>query len=149
MRVVSPDTLKTYFAQKVVPLIEPNSVELSARTILAIINEDKKIASDTVVDLVNNTKKINLSSKPLTAPADFLAGVFIYAVLYVPNKAGVDCISEIDETFISKIKLEITNYTVIETADNIKKEPELESGQDDVEGLSEDNINGSFVITPN
>ena len=129
MREADTEVLSAHFKDKVIPLIDPNKISVAALAIRAIIAEDVHIASGTVVDCVNNTTKMELIKTPISLPADFLVGVFIYAVLHVPNSVGNECIAEIDEAFLADVtKLDMfvpEVHKVYETFNSTAKQTKL------------------------
>ena len=110
MRVANPEAIKTLFSEKVIPLIDPNKIETAVLAIRAIIADDEEISTSTVIDYVSNATKASLLRTPISAPIDFLAGVFMYVVLCVKNKVGQDCIKDIDEDFIAKFQTQTITF---------------------------------------
>lgn len=81
-----------------------NSEEMRQALVLAlldIIAKDVSISDNTVVDLVGNTTKQELLRKNFFCLPDFLAGIFLYAVVAVDNREGRESCQQIDENYFS------------------------------------------------
>jgi len=103
LEFLDPNKVVESFESEIIKLLDPNKITIAYSVILHIIKNDKKIMSNTIVDIFSNTSKAKLIKVGATASADFLAGVFLYAVTYVKNIEGKEFIPKIDESYISKI----------------------------------------------
>lgn len=68
-------------------------------TLLDIIAKDETISDDTVVDLVGNVAKRELLKQKFFCMSDFIAGVFLYTVVAVDNRAGREFCQRINEKY--------------------------------------------------
>lgn len=88
--------------------IDANKIELFGRIIKKIADGDSDINDETVVDLVNGTKKKDLPGN-LENLSSFIAGIYIYVLKNTDNKNKAECVKEIDDHFIAEIISEINN----------------------------------------
>jgi len=102
MRTVAVSEYAIRFSEKVMYLLNPNKTKTAVSAIWTIIAEDECIDRETIIDLVGGIKKKDRLSKAMSDPANYLAGVFRYAVLYAENREGKDCLAQINEHFIAK-----------------------------------------------
>ena len=75
-----------YFQSQVVSLIKENEKNIVRDTLILMIQEAQEIADDTVVELVNGLKKADLTDE--VELADFLAGIFLFALKNTKNNIG-------------------------------------------------------------
>lgn len=115
------NTVAQYFKNNVVPLLDPNKTKLAVLAIRELIREDKTIDEETVVDLVGNRTKKTLLTQSEFNLTNFLAGVFLYAVISVNNRCGESSISEICENFVLSFASQKNNITFTTSASRYEK----------------------------
>ena len=93
--------------------IDANKMELFGKIIKKIADGDSDIKDETIVDLVNGTKKKDLPGK-LDNLSSFIAGIYIYVIKYTDNKGKTECVKEIDDRFIAEILAANTYNAIVE-----------------------------------
>ena len=86
----------------VVNRIDAQKIDLLGKLIKKIVDEDDDIAEDTVVDLINGTKKRDLPGE-YSNLSSFLAGVFIFVIKNTDNSNKTECVKEINDHYIAQI----------------------------------------------
>ena len=95
--------------------IDANKIELLGMIIKKIADGDTDINDETVVDLINGTKKKDLPGN-IDDLSSFIAGIYIYVIKYTDNNEKKDCVKEIDDLFIAEILAE-TNVNAAKNTD--------------------------------
>jgi len=90
MRDINQDDAIEIFRDSILvdSLINPDKIEDAAIILRHIIKHDEHIKPTTEVDLVNKTTKHELLNSEISTSAEFFAGVFLYAIKRVDNRAG-------------------------------------------------------------
>ena len=79
-RKADPKEIADSFNDNILKLIDPNKVKAAILAICSIITSDSTINDDTVVCEICGLTKKDLGNQTKYVAADFLAGVFLYAV---------------------------------------------------------------------
>lgn len=94
--------------------IDINKIELFGKIIKKIADGDSDIKDESVVDLVNGTKKRDLPGN-LDNLSSFIAGIYIYVIKYTDNKGKTEFVKEIDDRFIAEILSESADKITLKT----------------------------------
>ena len=86
----------------IVNRIDAQKIDLLGKLIKKIADEDEDIAEDTVVDLINGTKKKDLPGE-YSSLSSFLAGVFIFVIKNTDNSKKTEYVKEINDHYIAQI----------------------------------------------
>jgi len=121
---VNTEVITSRFEKVIIPLINPNKLHLTLSTIRETIVDDEEINDDTIIDSINNIKKIDLiSGQPLESIASFLAGAFLYVVVHVDNKSGKTFVPQINALLdISHVNNEVKNTLTEEILHNANQQ---------------------------
>jgi hypothetical protein len=95
------ETVTSYFDKKVVPLFDPTKLRIAVLALYDLIANDSVIQPDVIVDVASGATKRTLSSQSCFVPERFLAGVFLYSVRAVPNRAGLDNVQDITDEYFN------------------------------------------------
>jgi len=88
---VSVSDVSASFEKEVLPLVNPGKMDQMIFAMCTVIREDNKIVNEASIDSINGLRKADLlASKPIVNIADFLATVFLYVVIHVDNREGVE-----------------------------------------------------------
>jgi len=125
------DTAKTidhlpvsaHFEKYVVPLLDPNKQKNAVLALIEIVREDNTIDEDTVLIKQGSITKELLCIADAINIADFLSGLFLYAVAYVANKEGAGCIEKITPEFISSFDLQKPGFSITQTQLTLPEPP--------------------------
>ena len=135
--------------------IDANKIDLFGKIIKKIADGDDEINDETVVDLVNGTKKKDLPGN-LDDLSSFIAGVYIYVIKYTDNRGQTESVKEIDDLFIARIIAESTSNDPKNTEihkDEIGEEDELTARKFLIEHESEKELiplcQVAFLSNPN
>lgn len=93
--------------------IDVNKIGLFGKIIKTIADGDSDINDETVVDLINETKKKDLPGN-YDNLSSFIAGIYIYVIKYTDNKGKIECVKEIDDQFVAEILSETHDTTDVD-----------------------------------
>ena len=99
---VEPKAVSTYFAGKVVPLLDLGKYKLAVLALREIIIKDEDIAGDTVIDLVSSTTKNALRKQSEFVLADLFAGIFLYTTS-INNRIGKEAAGFLTDKFMQSL----------------------------------------------
>ena len=100
VREADPVAIRENMERYIEEWINPSMLESAVAAIRVIIEEDEYIPENCVVDCITNITKADLRQRHDVDAVDFLAGTFIYAVLYVDNRRGIISVYGINEDFV-------------------------------------------------
>ena len=120
--------LITYFSRMIIPLIRENDRITVAKAIVLLINDDLGINDETVVEVISETKKKELSINP-DELASFLAGVFLYTLKNTSNRQKRGLAKKLAKQYVKRAREE-----KLPTHDN-----------DDVKALQQKTVDHSSV----
>lgn len=94
--------LSRHFSIKVLPLLDGNKKTNIVLALRDIVSTDKEIRNDTSIELINDISKRELISQTAFVFSDFLAGIFVYVLLYTKNTGIPPHESNISTDFVSR-----------------------------------------------
>lgn len=122
-RTAKPEEVAAYFKDHVAPLIDGNrrkDIILALKDIIAndpVVQDGKKkygIDDDTVVDLVSGATKKALLLQTEFNFDEFLAGVFLFAVVGTTNRSGKDNVKEVSREYVLAFADRNSEITLLE-----------------------------------
>jgi hypothetical protein len=116
-------SVSAHFEKQVVPLLDPNKRKNAVLALIEIVREDDTIDEDTVLIKQGSITKELLCIADAINIADFLSGLFLYAVAYVANKEGAGCIEEITPEFISSFDSQKPGFSITQTQLTLPEPP--------------------------
>lgn len=91
--------------------------------LLDLINKDTSISENTVVDLVGEVTKKDLLLQKRFILSNFLAGIFLYTVVAVDNRSGIEACQEINENYLMKFYVEDSQLYIMDQLISLGEEP--------------------------
>ena len=108
-------SITAYFSEHVIPLLDPNKKDIVILALKDIIKKDTSLANDTIAELVSNQTKSQILQSERHNYADFLAGIFLYVLIYVNNRGT--------RIYADKITDEYINQLSVKESDSISSFP--------------------------
>lgn len=124
----------SFFKSDVIPLLDSNKKSNVVLALKEIISEDTDIKNDTVIELIGNTKKIDVITSRELNFEEFIAGIFLYTLYYTDNRFPAS-IKEVTKDFISTFDARKGEITF-----DIPSFPSLPCISKTIKGKSFDNI---------
>lgn len=128
-----------YFKKEVIPMIDANKQNSIVIALKAILAEDADIQPSTVVEMVNGFTKAEIAMRTSFVFADFLAGLFLYAIANVENRGCEEPINEITDEYIKSLEQKKTDISIIAAYSKLDVEfaVDLASGANEIAMLTE------------
>lgn len=117
-----PRAISGFFKKRVLPMLDSNKNSLIVLALKDIIASDNTIEPETIVENVNNMTKKNIIMRDSFVLEDFLAGIFLYTVLYVENRNSEDSVKYITDEYIQSFEAQKGNIRFIDTYSNFSME---------------------------
>ncbi|MDE5936562.1 MAG: DUF1837 domain-containing protein [Ruminococcus sp.] len=95
------EDIKTYLAAEVIPLLDDNKHAVILGALKAIVKDDGKLYSDT---LIGSRMKSDIISKTNNDLAGTISDILYYTAAYVDNRTGKPFIGQINEEYIARIE---------------------------------------------
>jgi hypothetical protein len=107
-------------------MLDSNKRSLIVLALKDIITSDNSIEPDTIVEIVNGMTKQDIMNRNAFVLEEFLAGVFLYTVLYVENRNCESSVSEITDEYIQAFEDQKLDISFIKTYSNLSQDTAYE-----------------------
>ena len=121
-----PHDISDYFKQSILQMLDSNKRSLIVLALKDIITSDNSIEPDTIVEIVNGMTKQDIMNRNAFVLEEFLAGVFLYTVLYVENRNCESSVSEITDEYIQAFEDQKLDISFIKTYSNLSQDTAYE-----------------------
>lgn len=121
-----PRDISDYFKQSILQMLDSNKRSLIVLALKDIITSDNSIEPDTIVEIVNGMTKQDIMNRNAFVLEEFLAGVFLYTVLYVENRNCESSVSEITDEYIQAFEDQKLDISFIKTYSNLSQDTAYE-----------------------
>lgn len=121
-----PHDISDYFKQSILQMLDSNKRSLIVLALKDIITSDNSIEPDTIVEIVNGMTKQDIMNRNAFVLEEFLAGVFLYTVLYVENRNCESSVSEITDEYIQAFEGQKLDISFIKTYSNLSQDTAYE-----------------------
>ena len=112
---VDVNKLASHFENEIIKLlIEPSKAKWVILALLDIIDDDKELLEDTVIEQHGNFTKRQLSKMDKFALSKFLSGLFLYVIISVDNKVGLPSIKTITKKYVESFKDRVNTVSLAE-----------------------------------
>ena len=107
-----------YFKCEVIKLIDQNKMALMKEALLEVIESDKVIKNDCVVNIITQSTKSQIREKSEDIPT-FLAGIFLYVIKYTDNENKYNDVNSLDKIY----RKATTSLKPVKKSESTKRQP--------------------------